>query len=244
MNPENQEDVEMVPGAALAPHPGPGIPLRVPKDSHRSGNVRTPHPDRKPSPNSTSGSDLHGGAMSNDKTKGSTNAVPHMPAVKPPQESSAPTVGTPPPQPPAKIEVIPALLSYSLARDLERTPREEWFRIESIPWRVPFTRDMVDGIRFVDTVANVINQQGGLFVTQGLDRRRDLEQYSQQIVDAFRALVGITVQVARKTHLTNILQKHWRLLSIYGSPPKKAEVAKTQPKPDAPKQDTGPAEAA
>lgn len=182
--------------------------------------------------------------MNQDKTKAKSNAVPDTPEAKAPKDANSQGGGTPPPEPPAKIEIIPALLSYSLAHDLARVPREEWFRIESIPWRVPFTRDMVDGIRFVDTIANVINQQGGLFVTQGLERRRDLEQYSQQIVDAFRALIGTTVQVARKAHLTNILQKYWRLLSIYGSPPKKAEGAKTQPKPDAPKQDNGPAEAA
>jgi putative addiction module component (TIGR02574 family) len=91
-------------------------------------------------------------------------------------------------QTPSKIEVDLEALSYSLARDLARIPREDWSRIESVPCRVGFTRDMAEGIRFVDAVANVVNQHGGLFATRNMDKRRDLEKCSEQIVDAFRRL--------------------------------------------------------
>ena len=127
---------------------------------------------------------------------------------------------------PAKIEIELAFLSISLARDLVRFPREEWSKIESIPCRVGFTRDMAEGIRFVDAVANVVNQHGGLFATQNMDRRRDLEKCSQEMVDAFRAMVLTTVDVARKLRLTNILERYWRLLSVYGPAPKKADRTK------------------
>ena len=162
----------------------------------------------------------------------------NAPAQVPPAPSS-PTA--PPPAP--KIEVNPALLSQSLARDLQRIPPAEWFRIESIPWRVEFTRDMAEGIRFVDAVANVVNQKGGLFDTRNLGMRRQLEQSSEEILEAFRAFIRTTVKVARKMGLTNILQRHWRLLAAYGSPPKKADDAKAGPEPAAEKK-AGPSEAA
>jgi len=182
--------------------------------------------------------------MNQDKTKAKSGMETRMPETNPPKGNSAPRGGTPAPETPARIEIDPALLSYSLARDLARVPREEWAKIESIACRVGFTRDMAEGARFVDAVANVINQHGGLFASQDLDKRRDLEQYSQMIVDAFRAYILTTVQVARKLRLTNILERYWRLLSAYGPPPKAADSQRAAPKPDAAKPESDPAEAA
>jgi hypothetical protein len=133
----------------------------------------------------------------------------------------------------SKIEVDMELLSRSLARDLERIPREEWFRIESVPCRVGFTRDMAEGLRFIDAVANVVNQKGGLFASQNLDRRRDLEKCSEEIVDAFRTMILKTVETARRLNLTTILERHWRLLAAYGPAPKKADRPKPA-RPEAP----------
>jgi len=170
----------------------------------------------------------------NTKTKGGPMA--RAPETKAPPASGGPGGAAAVPAPPPKIiEVNPMFLSVSLARDLERIPQVEWFKIESVPWRVPFTRDMAEGVRFVDAVAYVVNQHGGLFASQDLHRRRDLEQSSQEVVDAFQAFIRTTVKVARKLGLTTILQRHWRLLSVYGSPPKKTDAAKA---------DGGPAEAA
>jgi hypothetical protein len=183
--------------------------------------------------------------MNQDTTKGKPKAETRSPGGKPPQANGAPNGGTPVPSPPAKIEINPMLLSQSLARDLERIPEAEWFKIESVPWRVGFTRDMAEGVRFVDAVANVVNQHGGLFASPNLDRRRDLEESSQEIVDAFRVFIRTTVKVAKKLNLTNILERYWRVLSAYGAPPKKADAVKAGPKPDAAKKDGGgPAEAA
>jgi len=177
--------------------------------------------------------------MSQDNAKAKPKADARSPERKPPPPSGTPGGGAAPVPPPPKIEVNPMLLSQSLARDLQRIPEAEWFKIESVPWRVGFTRDMAEGIRFVDAVANVVNQAGGLFASQNLDRRRDLEQSSQEIVDAFRVFVRTTVKVAKKLNLTNILERYWRLLSAYGTPPKKADAAKVGTKADGP-----PAEAA
>lgn len=182
--------------------------------------------------------------MNPERTKVNPRMAPRMPEANAPKAKDAPPKAAPARAAPAKIEVDPALLSYTLARDLGRIPPEEWSKIESVPCRVGFTRDMAEGVRFVDAVANVVNQHGGLFATQDLSKRRDLEQSSRQIVDAFRAFIRTTVQVARKLRLTNILERHWRLLSAYGSPPKKADETKTDPKPDAAKRDSDPAEAA
>jgi len=182
--------------------------------------------------------------MNQDKTKPKGGPAPRPPAPRPPSPPAAPG-GAPPVQtPPPKIEINPILLSPSLARDLERIPQAEWHRIESVPWRVIFTRDMAEGIRFVDAVAFVVNQQGGLFIAQNLERRRELEEHSQQILDAFRALIGVSVQVARKLALTSLFEKHWRFLSTYGPRPKKAEGAKDRQKNDAAKQGGNPTEAA
>ncbi len=182
--------------------------------------------------------------MNQDKSKVKPRMEMRHPVAKTPKAQNDPTHGTPSATAPAKIEIDPVVLSLSLSRDLRRLPEAEWFRIESIAWRVEFTRDMVEGIRFVDTVANVVNQQAGLFATPNLDRRRKLEEYSQQIVEAFRDLIHTTVQVARKMNLTNILERYWRLLSIYGPPPKKAGGNGDSAKPEAPKRDIGPVEAA
>lgn len=155
--------------------------------------------------------------------------------AKPPAAKQTPGNGAPAAVAPAKIEMDPALLSYSLARDLARVPREEWARIESVACRIGFTRDMAEGVRFVDAVANVINQQGGLFSTPDLNKRHELEECSQQIVDAFRAFILAAVQVARKRGLTNILERYWRLLSAYGPAPKTAAANNGSSKSDAAK---------
>jgi hypothetical protein len=182
--------------------------------------------------------------MNQDKSMVKPRMEMRPPAANPPKAQNGPANGTPSAASPARIEIDPAVLSLSLSRDLKRIPEAEWFRIESIVWRVGFTRDMAEGVRFVDTVANVVNQKAGLFATPNLDRRRKLEEYSQQIVEAFRALIHTTVQVARKINLTNILERYWRLLSIYGPPPKKAGGNGDSAPPEAPKQDIGPVEAA
>jgi hypothetical protein len=182
--------------------------------------------------------------MNQDKTQAKTRMETRMPEANPAKAQSAPSTGTPPPETPGKIEIDPALLSYSLARDLARVPREEWAKIESIACRVGFTRDVAEGVRFVDAVANVINQQGGLFDTQDPDKRHNLEQCSREIVDAYRGFILTTVQVARKLRLTNILERYWRLLSIYGTPPKKADSPRAAPKPEPANPASGPAEAA
>lgn len=144
--------------------------------------------------------------------------------AKPPAPQGPAEDGSANPAPPPRIEVDPTLLSASLARDLERLPQAEWYKIESVPWRVGFTRDMAEGVRFVDAVANVVNQHGGLFASRNLERRRELEQSSQEIVDAFRAFIQTAVKVAKKLNLTNILERYWRLLAAYGTPPRKAEA--------------------
>lgn len=164
-----------------------------------------------------------------------------MPEANPPAPKNAPPNAAPPAGSAAKIEVDPVLLSLSLARDLSRTPREEWHKIESVFCRVGFTRDMADGVRFVDAVANVVNQKGGLFSSPNLDRRRYLEQCSEAIVAAFRAFLKTTAQVARTLQLTNILERYWRLLSTYNNPPKKADGVKAAQKPGAAKEARDPA---
>lgn len=161
-------------------------------------------------------------------------AAPRPPAPKGPLSqapSGVPALGE---GMPAKVEVDLALLSYSLARDLARVPREEWGRIESVHCRVPFTRDMADGIRFVDDVANIINQIGGLFATQHRKKQHDLQKCSEQIVTAFRALIETTVGIARKLQLTQVFARHWRHLSNYGPMPAKPEAARAAPKSAAP----------
>jgi hypothetical protein len=177
--------------------------------------------------------------MNDDKTKPRVKVEAPAPAAK-----NAPSNGVAVAPMPAKIELELALLSYSFARDLTRIPREEWSKIESVPCRVGFTRDMAEGIRFVDAVANVVNQHGGLFATQNMDKRRDLEKCSEEIVDAFRTIILTTVDVARKLRLTNILERYWRLLSVYGPAPKKADRGKAAPKPVAAKQESAAAEVA
>lgn len=180
----------------------------------------------------------------NPQIQAQSKTAGRPPLGKPTKPSGAPGGEIPAPIPPARIEINPATLSRSLARDLERIPPAEWFRIESIPWRVGFTRDMAEGIRFVDAVANVVNQKGGLFDRRNLDVRRELEQNSEEIVEAFRAFIRTTVMVARKLGLTNILERHWRLLGAYGSPPKKTGGNGDSAPPEAPRQDTSPVEAA
>lgn len=145
-----------------------------------------------------------------------------------------PDPATPPavPAPLAKLEVDPAILAPSLARDLVRLPKELWGEIEAVRCQVDFTRDMAEGIRFVDTVANVVNQRGGLFTATDPKRRRELEEQSDRIVGAFRQFIVTTVEVARKIRLTYILQRNWRLLSIYGPLPGGTEKSPA-PKKDA-----------
>ena len=182
--------------------------------------------------------------MTQDSAKAKPKGETRSSEGKSPPSNGAPGGGTPVASPPAKIEVNPMLLSPSLARDLERIPQAEWFKIESVPWRVGFTRDMAEGVRFVDAVANVVNQHGGLFASQNIDRRRDLEQSSQEIVDAFRVFIRTTVKVAKKLNLTNILERYWRLLSAYGTAPKKADAVKATAETAAAKTGEAPAEPA
>lgn len=165
-----------------------------------------------------------------------TGADARTPDERPPVAKEAPATKPAAPAPPTKIEIDPALLSYSLARDLKRLPREEWIRIESIACRVDgFAWDMAEGVRFVDAVANVIDQKGGLFATTDPNKRRELEECSRLILDAFRAFILAAVQVARRRRLTNILERYWRLLSAYGPAPKTAAADKGPTKSEAAK---------
>ena len=164
------------------------------------------------------------------------NVVPSKPAMAappPPKPGRAPGNGAPPGPTGGKIEVIPSKLSPSLARDLARIPVEEWNRIESVLCHLNFSRDMAEGVRFVDAVATWLDQKDGVFATRNPERRRELEECSEKILEAFRALIRTTAEVARRLMITDPLARHWWLCSMYGRVKKKPNAPGEAPQPNA-----------
>jgi len=120
-----------------------------------------------------------------------------------------------PAMPPEAPAVRLADLPPSLQWVFTKLASDERHLVETCLCRMPFTRDLVEVLRFGDLVWN----QARNAEYRASDKRitgSEMDAFRVRMDAAIHALMGVNVDLAQRTGLTEIMQRYRRMLARHG----------------------------
>jgi hypothetical protein len=110
-----------------------------------------------------------------------------------------------------RVSELPPNLQWAVSR----LSPEDRHLVETCLCRMPFTRDLVEVLRFGDLVWN----QARNAEYRASDKRitgSEMDAFRVRMDAAIHALMGVNVELAQRTGLTEIMQRYRRLLARHG----------------------------
>ncbi len=110
-----------------------------------------------------------------------------------------------------RVSELPPNLQWAVSR----LSPEDRHLVETCLCRMPFSRDLVEIVRFIDQVWN----QARNAEYRASDKRitgTEMDAFRARMEEAVRALLAVNVELAQRAGLTEIMQRQRRMLSRHG----------------------------
>jgi hypothetical protein len=142
-----------------------------------------------------------------------------------PKEGTSPFVPSAPPAavPPASTASAPQTLPRSVQQLLGWLDPREYNKVETVLCGMPLTREVVLAARFLDQVWNHARNAEYRIGTNRISGT-EMDGYYGRFQFAVGELVSIGVELARRSGLTEILQRHKKVLIHHGFQPNGQKV--------------------